>query len=309
MSKQKDDTLFQEYKKAITELVTGRTEFNIIYNCNAKVDTPLEISNTGKKWLLVLDASFNPPHNAHAALFKSAVTQYISSASVDATNVEVLLLMATRNVDKPGQSVDQYAGRACMLRLFAEDLVATSNRKVKVDVGLTVHARFVDKFQQLFENHKTDRLQKGMNEQDDDLVVVFLVGFDTLVRILDPKYYPDSSVSEALGGDFEQKVRFMVLTREDDDSSQLSTFVGDNNDENSSAKDQARYVDQIRRGLLPGTPSIWASKIDLVPATRQSQGVSSTGVRRAVLEGDLNKLGAMVCLSVKDYILLHGLYK
>ena len=337
---------FTKYKSAVTELLDGNHDYLTIYTCNNQSSrgsstTPKvnKSSKSSQKLVLVLDSSFNPPHNAHAALFNLAVARYRDQSN---GNVNVLLLMSTQNADKPGQSVDQYAHRACMLRLFAKDLTgnsltttataATAEKKevdteagtaINVEVGLTVHARFVDKFYQLLEQSKQQH-QQTPDKEPEDLQVVFLAGFDTLVRILDPKYYSGQTLANALGGEFEKRVRFMVLTRVDDDSSKLSNLVPptgttkviDEKDPNNTSStdnadgtmNQVEYIKQLSNGDMPGVPAIWGTKIDLVQAIPQSLGISSTAVRRSAIEGNISKLESMVCKPVSDYIEKNGIY-
>lgn len=113
--------------------------------------------------LLVLDSSFNPPTRAHAALISE--TLHVSPQFSG-----VLLLFSSRNADKQlsGASIQQ---RVEMMQLLAKSLPNCA-------VGITVHARFVDKA----------RMLDG---------ACFLMGVDTVERLLEPKYY-DEPVEVAL---------------------------------------------------------------------------------------------------------------
>jgi nicotinic acid mononucleotide adenylyltransferase len=111
----------------------------------------------------ILDASFNPMTLAHEAL--------INTAKEDCNLDEMLLLLSRTNVDKNPIETD-LGQRLALLVLYAgqhEDL----------SVGICSHARFVDKIIGL-----TPCYPPGTQ-------FYFIVGYDTLVRLFDPKYYVD----------------------------------------------------------------------------------------------------------------------
>lgn len=103
--------------------------------------------------LVILDSSFNPPTRAHLAML--------------ATNLPKLMLIATSNVDKKVSGIDQ--------RLSLMDAV-----RGDCMVGITTHARFVDKASALQLEFPNTRL-------------LFLMGKDTLSRFFDLKYYKNES--------------------------------------------------------------------------------------------------------------------
>lgn len=74
--------------------------------------------------------------------------------------------------------------RLAMMLLLAADISALSfpstPARATVDIALTKHARFLDKAAALRSEYP------GARE------LVFLTGFDTLVRIFDPRYYPEA---------------------------------------------------------------------------------------------------------------------
>jgi nicotinic acid mononucleotide adenylyltransferase len=130
--------------------------------------------------LLVLDSSFNPPTKAHANLLSKALASKPSNY-FDAS----LLLFSTTNADKKlvGASVLQ---RACMM-----ELMAASSKIINIAVGFTPHAKFVDKAKAIeswFQN---------------PVELVFILGYDTIIRLFDPKYYNSIPVKDALASFFE----------------------------------------------------------------------------------------------------------
>jgi nicotinamide-nucleotide adenylyltransferase len=117
--------------------------------------------------LLCLSASFNPLTTAHAALIEAASRAFPPS--------EVLLLLATVNVDKAVTGLPLRT-RLALLEWFADP-------RPEISVGVVAHGRFVDKLQAIRRVYPADAR------------VIFLLGFDTLVRLFDPKYYDDLDAS------------------------------------------------------------------------------------------------------------------
>lgn len=119
--------------------------------------------------LLCLSASFNPMTVAHAVL--------VREGSHLVAPHEVLLLLATANVDKCGEGLPLERRLDLLLR-FAES-------RPRVSVAAASHGRFVDKL---------DAIRAAYSDLSR---VVFLLGFDTLVRLFDAKYYEDRDASLA----------------------------------------------------------------------------------------------------------------
>jgi len=117
--------------------------------------------------LLCLSASFNPITVAHDSLVREASRMIPPQ--------EVLLLLATANVDK-GVSGLPLGERLALLLRFAES-------RPGVSVAAVGPGRFVDKMEAIHHAYGTG------------IRLVFLVGFDTLVRLFDPKYYSDRDTS------------------------------------------------------------------------------------------------------------------
>lgn len=113
--------------------------------------------------LLCLSASFNPLTVAHLALLEAAGRVVPPD--------ETLLLLARTNVDK-GVVGLSLADRLALLAHHAAGQPA-------VAVAAASHGRFVDKASAIRPHYP-----QGFR-------LVFVLGFDTLVRLFDPKYYPD----------------------------------------------------------------------------------------------------------------------
>ena len=108
----------------------------------------------------VFPSSFNPLTVSHVELIKRALFEF----SMD----EILLVLDKKTLDKDffGATLED---RLLMLRIYCRS-------KMKLSVGLSSHGLFVDKIIAL----------RNIYSKEND--IYFIVGFDTLVRILDERY-------------------------------------------------------------------------------------------------------------------------
>jgi nicotinamide-nucleotide adenylyltransferase len=117
--------------------------------------------------LLCLDASFNPLTVAHVAL--------VAEAARGVPPDEVLLLLAKTNVDKDVTGFPLEARLAMLDRFVA--------LRPETSLAVVSHARFADKVAAIRPHYPpTTRL-------------LLLLGYDTLLRLFDPKYYADPDAS------------------------------------------------------------------------------------------------------------------
>lgn len=117
--------------------------------------------------LLCLSASFNPMTLAHVRL--------IQGASRIRPPDEILLVLAKANVDKTVTGFP-LVRRLTLLHRFAES-------HPTVSVAAISHGRFVDKMQAIRPHYP-----EGTR-------LTFILGFDTLIRLWDPRYYADRDAS------------------------------------------------------------------------------------------------------------------
>ncbi len=128
----------------------------------------------------------------------------------------------------------------------------------------------------------------------------FLAGFDTVIRIFNPKYYTEAvdegttPMKSALGPFFDC-ARLRVTMRPDD--------------EWGSEEEQKAYVKGLREGKLEdvGGDGAWAKRVELVKSD-DGGGVSSSRVR-AMVEAGENRLDELVDEDVKEWIESEGLYR
>ncbi len=139
------------------------------------------ISSSCKK-LGIFSGSFNPITLAHSKMIEMS-HQYFEFE-------EMLLLIAKANVDKDvfGWPIE---ARLLTLKLH------TKNQS-NISIGISSHGRYIDKITAL------KQIYPSQTE------FYFIVGYDTLVRIFDPKYYTD--IQEQLNTLFTQ-CKFIVANR------------------------------------------------------------------------------------------------
>ena len=184
------------------------------------------------------------------------------------------------------------------MSVFAEELVkdvTNSSEKgmydegnVIVDVGVTKEARFVDKAKVLEEQEEYS--DRGPVEQ------VHLIGYDTLIRLLDTKYYPPNHTLEPLQVLFE-KHRVRVTRRTDD------AWGG--------RDEQDEYLRRIAEGEREAEDGKreWAQRIELIEGRKEGEEViSSTKVREAAKKRDEDALKTLVTDGVAKWILGEKLY-
>ncbi len=197
-------------REALTELLAGLDEEGAPRLAFVR-RAPAGIGERGGH-LLCLSASFNPLTLAHVWL--------IQEASRISPPDEVLLLLARANVDKvvAGLPLER---RLSLLESFVESRPAWS-------VAAVSHGRFVDKTEAIFQHYP-----EGTR-------LVFIVGFDTLVRLFDPKYYPDreASLSTLFGAS-----QFIAANRAPDPPEAVTDFL--------ARPDVAPYEHRIRVIQLP----------------------------------------------------------
>ncbi|MCY4403617.1 MAG: nicotinate-nicotinamide nucleotide adenylyltransferase [Candidatus Poribacteria bacterium] len=187
------------------------------------------ICHPGKK-LGIFSGSFNPITIAHIKMIEDAQRKF----QLD----EMLLLLAKVNVDKDVFGLP-LAGRILTLNRYAEE------RKY-VSVGVSSHGRYIDKVEALNEIFP------------DKTEFHFIVGYDTLIRIFDPKYYSD--IHSDLHHLFSQ-CRFIASNRGNVDIDTIKQFLKD-----PSLKS---YSSSVKFLILP---DFYAN-------------VSSTHVRELILDG------------------------
>src|SRR5277367_1480836 len=210
-----------------------------------------------KDKLYVLDSSFNPPTKAHLALALSSLPHDTPST--------VLLVLGIQNADKEAKPAT-FDHRLAMMDLLAHKLEATSGTTTAL-IALSKHARFVDKAKEI------EKVFASTKE------LIWLVGYDTLIRIIDKKYYT-TSLEDSLRA-FLNRNRFVCAIR-------------------GSEVEQRAFVEKIRAGEVNGVPASIADYITLIEPVGNE--ASSTRARTASANGRVDELQGLVPEEIADYI-------
>ncbi|KAK1708101.1 hypothetical protein BDP67DRAFT_411616 [Colletotrichum lupini] len=299
--------------------------------------------------LVVLDSSFNPPTLAHLRMAASAVRDLRKGRSTTTTTtrgggagesssgaggemgrrraVRVLLLLAVNNADKKPKPA-AFGVRLGMMYAFAGDLRDEVRRRgvdgaeegqrqeeeeeeeedVEVDLGLTTMPYFHDKSQAISDTRFYARGDGGGEPEQ-----VYLAGYDTLIRIFNPKYYNASSSSSSPGGTAVEEAEAPIRRA-------LDPFLGRSklritmrtDDEWGGEGEQVAYLESLRDGGLEdvGGRRAWAERVEMVRGRDEGEEVvSSTKVREAASARDEEGLRRLVSARVKGWVLGEGLYR
>ncbi|GBC99595.1 nicotinate-nucleotide adenylyltransferase [bacterium HR17] len=193
---------------------------------------PQGVTQAGQQ-LGVFSGSFNPPTIAHVRLCE------IAQAHLHLH--EILLLLAVVNVDKP------LFGFALTERLAM--MTALAQERSDWSVAACSHGRFVEKAQAI-----ADSYPAGTQ-------IWFLVGYDTLVRLFEPRFYPDVPMSQALQ-QFFALAHLAVMPRGDADEPTVRQFLE-------------------RPEVQP-----FAHRISVLPSDVSIRWISSTLVRQRLERGE-----------------------
>ncbi|KAI1768888.1 Nucleotidylyl transferase [Hypoxylon sp. FL1150] len=310
--------LVSRFAQALEGYQRSSRTFQVLSTLNSAIETP---SEDPPKAILVLDSSFNPPTLAHkrmalSALFKDDdLAGHSSSGSSDNSNSSrsndqpsrILLLLAINNADKTPKPA-AFPQRLAMMDVFGQELLSAiaaadphgdRYKCAGVDVAVTTepyfHAKAAAVAADVFYYRGAQTL--GSEEKENQAPEqVYLTGFDTLIRIFNPKYYPDGSMAQVLDPFFAH-ARLRVTMRTDAE-------WGD-------AAAQRAYLEELRRGGLErvGGRTEWAGRIEMVEGRRDGQEVvSSTKVREAVVRKDWDALKKLVSEGVTEWIREQELY-
>ncbi|PSN64185.1 Nucleotidylyl transferase [Corynespora cassiicola Philippines] len=287
-------SLLPDLESALSSFTSSPSKFRVVRTVNP--------SSVQPKTLYILDSSFNPPSIAHLTLATSALRK---PAPSDAHPYRLLLLFSTHNADKaPGPA--SFVQRIAMMTVFAEDLSlslkaagSASKRSeaadISIDIGLTKEPYYTDKSIAIAE--ATPPFYSSSPSH------VHLVGYDTLIRFCNPKYYPnfDPPLS-ALSPFFSAGHKLRVTLRPSNASDASSSEFG-------TVEQQEHYVQRLRDGELEdaGFEKAWGERIDVVESD-EGVGVSSTRVRQAAKEGRWDQVGDLCTGGVAAWIQDQGLY-
>ncbi|KAI6352254.1 hypothetical protein MCOR25_009476 [Pyricularia grisea] len=264
--------------------------------------------------IVVLDASFNPPTTAHMQMATSAVR-----SAGDRRHTRLLLLLAVNNADKAPKPAS-FEQRLAMMNALAQevyeelsgdddelDVGASGGEeddgyRFGIDLALTTLPYFHDKSAALAAVEETafDPPPAGRHPVEQ----VFLIGYDTLIRLFNPKYYSRTENGEVVNGIREAlsplfgRARARLTLRADAD-------WGDR-------EEQLAYLEAVTHGDAleqAGGLKQWASRIDVAESGGAPGLVSSTSAREAATRGDWVRLRELVPPRVAAWVQDERLYQ
>ncbi|KAH7357647.1 hypothetical protein BKA66DRAFT_472966 [Pyrenochaeta sp. MPI-SDFR-AT-0127] len=256
---------------------------------------------TQPRTLYILDSSFNPPSIAHLALATSALKQHAPS---EHSPYRLLLLFSTHNADK-APSPASFAQRLALMTIFAEDLsrnlkISPSGKEddvsnISIDIGLTKEPYYSDKSAAISTTKPPCYSSNPIH--------VHLVGYDTLIRFCNPKYYQNHDPPlSALHPFFNAGHKLHVTQRPADPSDESSNEFG-------TTEEQEKYLQDLRNGHQEqaGFEPAWGENIGMTQAD-EGVGISSTRVRNAAKEGKWGEVGQLCTEGVAAWIKDQALY-
>lgn len=285
-------SLLPTLETALHSFTSSPARFRVVRTVNPTTTQP--------KTLYILDSSFNPPSLAHLSLATSALRD---AATSNHKPYRLLLLFSTHNADK-APSPASFVQRIALMTVFAEDVsrhLQSSDRvdehvkNISIDIGLTKEPYYTDK--------STAIAATEPPFYSSNPIHVHLVGYDTLIRFCNPKYYPKYNPPlSALKPFFDAGHKLRVTARPSDQNDASSSEFG-------SIEEQRGYLDGIKEGQLDkdGFERSWRDQIDMVDAD-DGVGVSSTRVRRAAKEQDWTEVGKLCTEGVQAWLEDQGLY-
>ena len=188
-----------------------------------------------------------------------------------------------------------------MMTMFAQDLLNSIRKNtspdkeidIAIDIGVTKLPYFMDKSTAI---SSSGIYQPQSSSSLAPLEQVHLIGFDTLTRLLDPKYYPPTHTLAPLEELFDHH-RIRVTYRTDADW--------------GGREEQDRYLGNLREGKREnqGGKAEWAERICFVEGKKEEEEtVSSTRAREAVKRNDREGLRKLCTEEVTKWICDEKLY-
>ncbi|KAJ2324181.1 hypothetical protein GGH92_010741, partial [Coemansia sp. RSA 2673] len=140
----------------------------------------------------VMDSSFNPPHYCHGAYLECMGVAELALAAAEggreARMLDIdafLLLLGSSNADKPlqGASLEQ------RMRMSRDQFMASSLHNMAI--GMVNTPRFVDKCRAVRDVVQAEwrQVNSGKCQVPPSVLCYFAMGWDTLIRFFDTKYY------------------------------------------------------------------------------------------------------------------------
>ncbi|KAL8711588.1 MAG: hypothetical protein Q9220_003998 [cf. Caloplaca sp. 1 TL-2023] len=282
--------LLPHFQSSLQSFASSPSTFLVLHSLP---QSPPPSHSSPLQTLHILDSSFNPPTRAHLRIALSAL--HASSP----TPHRLLLLLATQNADKAPKPA-AFEQRLAMMTILAQDILDqystasaaqnsessndTNKADLAVDIGVTKKPYYHEKSAAIEESRQYADARTGSQPQH-----VHLLGYDSLIRLLDTKYYPPSHSLAPLEAFFrDHRVR---VTRRVEEDSKWGTR--EEQDAYRAALAEGRREEQ-------GGKKEWAEKIEMVEG--EGEAISSTRVREYAGKGDWEEVDRLVGSGVREWI-------
>lgn len=261
--------------------------------------------------IAVLDSSFNPPSRAHLALLVSRPILSDRNRSYDGH----LLLFSTQNADKgagkPGDA--SLTQRVEMMTLLAKDverIQAASGDRVNVAVGLVDKPLIFAKSTLTWDLIKQ---QEQHGQVQSNARLHWVVGFDTLYRVFQLKYYPSLQEFQQQCSQFFERERttFVCARRDPSSYPQLSAS------ELSREHVQQQANQEEDKLLASEYVARWVRKgcIGMLDIDKEQAKLSSTRIRSVLKDASFDdgekksRLKELVPPLLVEYLVESGIYR
>ncbi|KAL8953216.1 MAG: hypothetical protein Q9222_000915 [Ikaeria aurantiellina] len=288
--------VFPHFQSSLQCFASSSSTFLVLHSLPTSPPPP---HSSPLQTLLILDSSFNPPTRAHLRIALSALHAGFPKPH------RLLLLLATQNADKAPKPA-AFEQRLAMMTLLAQDILNqyspssasqdgdsskdSDRTDLAVDIGITKKPYYHDKSAAIEESRWYADAKTGSQPQH-----IHLLGYDSLIRLLDTKYYPPTHSLTPLEAFFrDHRVR---VTRRVEDGNMWGTRA-----------EQDGYREALAEGRREeeGGRKEWAQKIEMVEG--EGETVSSTRVRECAGRGNWEEVERLVGRGVREWIQREGLY-
>lgn len=258
----------------------------------------------GHSWFFI-----QPPTLAHLALINASIPSSDYIEGVKADYDARLLLLSVKNADKVLKATDAtYIQRLQMMYLLSRHIRSSTSPNLdsaNVAIGITNEPTFVRKSTCLL-SFLRNRIASLLSTETPQLELAFIIGMDTLERLVAPRYYDSeksmlASLNRFLSPEEDNSV--VVCARRN-----LATFT-------SVASKGVENVDEdgIQDCLKPARRFIHSGRIKFTDIGADESTFSSTTVRNFVREFGITEQGKklwgrFVIQSVAEFIVSKRLY-
>jgi nicotinic acid mononucleotide adenylyltransferase len=165
---------------AAESIVTGQESVVLLVPQNQQYSVIQGTVATLPPHSLVVPGSFNPPHSGHVQLALASLERLLSKIP----NPVIWFELSLTNADKPALEP-----RAAVERIQQFWKLLPELQNYQWGILLTNAPLFAQKIDLLYPMTEKSKRHAYPNDNDD---LTFCIGTDTLVRLLDPKYYQNS---------------------------------------------------------------------------------------------------------------------